>query len=301
MIRWDFRSLLEILNKEPIVIDLSDYNFFEPIFLIWILSLYGSEKVNITWLDKCDDSIKNYLERCGFLSFIDNYKNKISINKIYSEHLIEITKVNENIDTKEWIINIDVIVTKFFQSLWLNQSTINDLYKTFYWIIRELIYNVIIHSNASFLKNGCFYMMQCYPAKWILQFSLVDNWVWIKKSFEWSKYYDKDLPNKFFIDLAFQKWVTRDKELWAWNWLYWTEEIIKASNSSLTLHTWDTIYNLNWLNKEYNEAPYWQWLLLDIKFNMNNINSDLIDYLMSKWVLNKGIDVEELEHLEDLF
>ncbi len=295
--RGDFNRLTYIIKNNISEIDLSEYDFCEPAFLLWILSLYSDKKISFKNKENC--IIKNYLERCGFFWFINH---SIHINRTDTNSLVEITEINENTDNKPEILEMDRLTTKFLQNLNLKKEEFDDLYKTFYWIMRELIYNVITHSRADFSKKGCLYMMQSFHDSKRINFCVVDNWVWIKESFKDSSYYDPKLGYEYYIDLALQKWVTRDKDVWAGNWLYWTLEIIKATWSELTFYSWDTYCTQKWMDTNYvSWTGFRQWILLDIDFDINNLNKDVIDNLISKWALVKWLDVDELEHLNDLF
>lgn len=294
----DLNHLLDIIKSNISTVDLSQYIFVEPAFLLWVLSLYANHKLVFINIDKISNiHVKYYLERCGFFSYLGHC---IPITKTDTTNLFEITTINENTISK--IKEMDILTTKFLQSLWLQQEDFDDLYKTFYWIMWELIDNVMTHSNSVFSQNGCLYMTQVFPKTNIIHFCVVDNGIWIKESFIKSTYYNEALWHEYYIDLALQKWVTRDRSIWAGNWLYGTLEIIKATWSQLNFITWDALCMQNWLDTSYFKIGwFWKWNLLDIKFHINNLNKEIIDNLISKWTLAKGLDVDELDHLNDLF
>lgn len=295
---WDLENLLKIIENNISTIDLSQYNFVEPAFLVWVLSLYANKKITFINIDKITNiKIKNYLERSGFFSYIDHC---VSISKIDRNSLFEVTTIDETTLSK--VKEMDMLTTKFLQNLWLSKEDFDDLYKTFYRIMWELIDNVLTHSNSIFSQKWCLYMMQSFPRTNIIHFCVVDNGIWLKESFKDSKYYNPALWYDYYIDLAFQKWVTRDREIWAGNGLYGTLEIIKATWSQLNFVTWDVLCSQNWLDTTYSKIGwFWTWNLLDIRFHINNLNKEVIDNLISKWTLAKGLDVDELDHLNDLF
>lgn len=296
--KGNLEELLTIIQSNISEIDLSECCFVEPPFLLWLLSLYARKKISFINLEKpLLPAVGNYLERCGFFAFIGH---KIAIRKFDRDTLVEITDING--DTTKNVNEMDIVTTKFLQHAQLTKEHFDDLYKTFYRIIWELIDNVLTHSQAQFWNKWCLYMMQFYPSKDYIHFSIVDNGIGIRESFKASYYRDPRLWYEYYIDLAFQKWVTRDKNIGAWNGLYGTMEIIKATWSDLLFYSGDTYCFQKWLDTTYTSwLPFWQGNLLDIKFNIRNLNKDVIDNLISKWALVKGLDIEELKHLDDLF
>ncbi|MDD3262482.1 MAG: hypothetical protein PHR61_01440 [Candidatus Absconditabacteria bacterium] len=296
--RGNFEHLLQITQNNITEIDLSVYDFCEPAFLLGILSLYTDKKISIKNIDKITNThVKNYLERCGFFEYIGH---NIPLCKTDRNSLIEITAIDQ--DTIKKVTDMDIVTTKFLQHLSLQKSDFDDLYKTFYWIMRELIDNVLTHSQADFKNKGCLYMMQVFPYTNIINFCVVDNGIGIKESFKDSSYYNPKLGYKYYIDLALQKGVTRDRDIGAGNGLYGTLEIIKATGSELIFYSGDTYCQQKGLDTTYfSNNGFWQGNLLDIKFDISTLNKDVIDNLISKGALVKGLDIEELEHLDDLF
>lgn len=296
---WDFKELQNIIANidNNNVVDISLYDFVHPSLLVGLLSLYADKKIEIRWLWE-NHLLHNYLSRCNFYDIVWFEHQKVRRYK--NDNLIEINSISWEL-TKDQIVDIEVTTTKILQSLWLDKHSINNLYNTFYWLLFELLYNITTHSRADFTKRGCLYMMQIFPQKWLINIVVADNGIGIKDSFKDSDYYDDNLWYEHYIDLAFQKWVTRDRNEWAGNGLYGTIEIIKNSMSQISMYSWDKIYIQNGLDQKIEDAPFWKWVFVDIRFNINNINSDIINQLMKNWVIKSPIWADEIEHLEDLF
>lgn len=296
---WSLENLKQILLGLPKNnnIDLSQYDFAHPIFLLWILSLYAEMKITFSWLDKT--YLNTYLSRSNFYKYI--WYQNIEVKKSKNETMIEIDDIQQDMTTQQ-VQEIDIMTTKILKNLWLDQISIDNLFNTFYWLIFELLYNVTTHSQADFSKKWCLYMMQVSHNLWYLNFTVVDNWIWMKESFRWSEYYDESRWYDYYLDLAFQKWITRNTSIGAGNWLYWTVEIIKESDSQLLMYSWDAIFKQNGKDKIIEKGlPFWKWTLIDIKLNIEKIDSDLVTKLVSNWVIKSPIQANELEHLEDLF
>ena len=94
---WSFLSLANAINKDNLIIKISDYDFFEPSFLLWILSLYKSKQTKVDCTNINSD-INNYLNRIDFYKYLSIECN--SINRKKSDNLIEITPITK--ETSWW-------------------------------------------------------------------------------------------------------------------------------------------------------------------------------------------------------
>lgn len=294
---WNLDKILEILENDIYDINISKY-FSKPSFLVWLISLSAENKVWISWFDALDYSKLNYLNRSWFLEIL--WKDCLNNNENDIATIHKLTLIDENIWEKAK--DIDKLVVNILKNLKFDYSAFDNFYKSFNWIIRELLWNVDTHSQADFSKKWCVFMMQVYKEIWTLNFSISDNGIWFKESFRWSHYFDENKEDDYFIHLAMNKWITTSNE-WKWNGLYWMKEILKATNSSMKILSWNYIYKLingeeigfekiNW---------YWKWVLLDIEFNMSNIGCETINNLIQRWVLKAPVSIDEMDDLDDLF
>lgn len=286
---WNFLSLANIINKNWIKLKISDFEFLEPSFLLWVLSLYK------TWIIEVDCSslnreIDNYLNRINFYKYLS--LNSSNINRFENNNLVEITSINRDTNWSE----TTEIAKKIIQNMWISFQVENKyVFWAFEWIFRELIDNTIQHSKANFDKWGSFFMLQAYPNRRELHICIVDNWIWIKESFRKSKYWNEDLSELDYIKLAFERWKTSDSNIWAWNWLYWTKEIVKKTNSKLNYLTWNTLFTINGDEEKFfsQKENWWNWVLLDININLDNLSSvDIVDWLKKVWNNSSFVDLE---------
>lgn len=272
---WNFISLAKLITKTKTVIKLKDYDFCEPAFLLWILSLYKSWIIDID-CNGLESEIYNYLNRIDFFNQVWFKCKKVKRN--HSDNLVEITSISEKVSG----VDTDKISKKIIKNIWIPYETKNKfLYWALEWIFRELVDNTIQHSKANFIEGGSYFMLQSYPKRWDLHICIVDNWIWIKESFRDSIYWNEFKMDKFYIDFAFQRWITSNSEIWAWNWLYWTKEIIKKTNSKLNYLSWKTLFTIDWEEKYFTQNDtWWNWVLLDLQINLDNLSkSDIIEWL----------------------
>ena len=147
-------------------------------------------------------------------------------------------------------------------------------------------------------------MLQSYPQRWELHICIVDNWIWIKESFRGSSYWDESKTDEYYINLAFQRWKTSDSNIWAWNGLYWTKEIVKKTNSKLRYLSWKTLFTIDWEEKYFSQNDiWWQWVLLDIQIDLDSLSkSDIIKWLKEIGHNSSFIDQElDDKEYDDLF
>lgn len=279
--KWTFDSIININKSKSFKMDL--YDFWEPAFLLWLLSLYKSWIIKEIW-NITDPYLYSYLDRCDFISLLNNESNRIHKN---CDTIIEITPITN--ETK-WV-DISIIVIKLLK--WLNINESEYSFNIFDWIIRELIDNTKIHSKANFNKWGSYYMMQIYKKLNKINFCLIDNWIWIKESFNSNNIiFNKD---EDYIIKAFERWQTSNKDIWAWNGLFFTKEIVMKSLSTLNYRTWNYLYSI----KDGKESikridSNWQGIFLDIEFKINNLNKNII-WEYTFW----NNDINDI--LEDIF
>ncbi|UFX82747.1 ATP-binding protein [Candidatus Absconditicoccus praedator] len=290
-------KILEILENDIYDINISKY-FSKPSFLVGLISLSAENKVGISGFDALDYSKLNYLNRSGFLEILGKDCLNNNENDIATIH--KLTLIDENIWEKAK--DIDKLVVNILKNLKFDYSAFDNFYKSFNWIIRELLGNVDTHSQADFSKKGCVFMMQVYKEIGTLNFSISDNGIGFKESFRGSHYFDENKEDDYFIHLAMNKGITTSNE-GKGNGLYGMKEILKATNSSMKILSGNYIYKL--INGEEigfeKINGYWKGVLLDIEFNMSNIGCETINNLIQRGVLKAPVSIDEMDDLDDLF
>lgn len=150
-------------------------------------------------------------------------------------------------------------------------------------------------------------MVQSYKSIDQIQISIVDNWIWIKESFKWSPYWIEWETDEYYIDLAFQRWITCDSDIWAWNWLAFTKAIVEKTNSSMSYVSWNTLFKVDkWEEYFKREHIWWNGVVIDIHLNLNILQeSDTIEWLRKEWKWSSFVDLElddmEYDEYRDIF
>ncbi len=153
----NFISLANLINNKNKTVKISDYDFCEPSFLLWILSLHKSKNIKIDFNGNILPEIKNYLNR---ISFFEKLGIKCShINRKKSDNLVEITPLSKSTSWKD----TNKIAKKLIKNIGVEYETKNKyVYGALEWIFWELIDNSIQHSKSDFEKWWSYFMLQSY-------------------------------------------------------------------------------------------------------------------------------------------
>jgi hypothetical protein len=268
---WDFLSLLNILSSKEKSIELKQLSFVNPVFILWLLALRDSWKIEVMSIKKGENDVwvYNYLNRVWFFDHIGQKCKEIKKNEVDS--LIEITLVNNDLNE----LTITNLVKKILKNMWFKMNKENQkVYHWFLWLIVELIWNIKNHAQLSTWK-GAYIMMQCYKKSWDLNFTIVDAWIWIKNSYRNSVLWKDNKTDRDYIETAFTRWKTSNPLEWAWNGLSKSKELIKLTGWSMQYFSWNCLYYITWNDERYitDEKKLWEWVLIDIHINLNNIKS----------------------------
>lgn len=290
--RWNLEAVIDIIENKNTEIQLKDFNFILPVFILSVLCLNYWWSLKI----KCNcnkESIDNYLNRLWVYDIL-KVPSK-SIRNYSRVSFMEVTEINNRLsDTR-----IEEFRDKLLDNVWI-RTVKKDEAKAYSvnFFLAELIRNVTNHASVDDMKGKGFFMFQTYPASGKINISIVDSWVGITESFKNSSYWDSSKSTRYYIDLAFERWKTSNSEIWAWNGLFFCRELVRITDSSMTLVTGDTLYSISWNTEIYTQIKNsWNGVIIDLELNINNINTEKVSKLF--WVYPWYI--EKYEELDELF
>lgn len=295
----DLAKFTNLSEDMEIIVNMKNYDFYEPAFVLGVLSLHksGIIKVDPTWWKNED-----YLARINMHKHL--WIEEPCVNRKNCPTLVEITQITENTTWSE----TDEIARKIMINAWIEYKVENNnVFWALQWIFRELVDNSIKHSKWDLLLWGCYFMVQYYKWKDEIQISIVDNWIWIKESFRWSAHWKEWEWDEYYIDLAFQRWITSDSSIWAGNWLAFTKMIVEKTNSSMSYVSWKTLFTVDKWEEYFTRGNiWWKGVLLDIHLNLNILQeSDTIEWLRKEWKWSSFTDLVlddmEYDSYSDIF
>lgn len=290
---WDLETFCNLLKNDKIRIELKDFDFFLPIFIVSILCIPESDIYIIT---NCEDQrTHTYLNRLNFYKILG-----VSVPVIHrhpAQTFLEITPIDNSLsDTM-----IENFRKKMISNLWIsvNKKDEGKAYSINFFLA-ELIRNVTNHARLEVNNWKAFFMFQTYKRSNTVNLAIVDNGIWIQQSFRESPFWNSAKGIDYYINLAFERWKTSNSNIGAWNGLYFSKELVKLTNSKLSFLSGNMLYEIEWENETYQtlDNVWWAGVIIDLHINIDSIDTVKVLELFNgiyPWYL------EEYDELDDIF